>query len=303
MNSTLPHEPVFLGAGVSPQRPFAWIGELAGFLRRCRTLLLACLAATVLLALCYLATATPRFTAVATLMVDAKQADQIQQRPAVSDAQIENALIESEVEVLRSAGLARKAVAELGLANDPAFVGRPSAFSRLAFLLRRPISVAAGWCGHVDRGSGPSSPAVPGSGGAAPGRPDLRHRDRCDRQHPGPGGAARQRADARLPRRPDRLARRVRPSGCGLAGSAAGGAAGQGVAGRPAGAGVQVPKRHRRHRARAAERAAAHRAEQPADRGTRPHRRGGGPSGPDPADDEAGQQGRTSRCRTCSGAR
>ena len=138
MNSTLPHEPVFLGAGVSPQRPFAWIGELAGFLRRCRTLLLACLAATVLLALCYLATATPRFTAVATLMVDAKQADQIQQRPAVSDAQIENALIESEVEVLRSAGLARKAVAELGLANDPAFVGRPSAFSRLAFLLRRP---------------------------------------------------------------------------------------------------------------------------------------------------------------------
>ena len=139
MNSTLPHEPVFLGTGVSPQRPFAWIGELAGFLRRSRTLLLACLAATVLLALCYLAIATPRFTAVATLMVDAKQADLIQQRPAVSDAQIENALIESEVEVLRSAGLARKAVAELGLANDPAFVGRPSAFSRLAFLLRRPI--------------------------------------------------------------------------------------------------------------------------------------------------------------------
>ncbi len=138
MNSPLPHEPVFLASGAAPQRPFAWVGELAGFLRRHRMLLLACLAATVLLALCYLLTATPRFTATATLMIDAKQADLLQQHPAVSDAQIENALIESEVEVLRSPGLARKVVADLKLGTDPAFAGRPSMLSRLASLLRPP---------------------------------------------------------------------------------------------------------------------------------------------------------------------
>ena len=139
MNSTLPHEPVFLASDAPPQRPFAWVGELAGFLRRHRMLLLACLAATVLLALSYLLTATPRFTASATLMVDAKQADLLQQHPAVSDAQIENALIESEVEVLRSPGLARKAVTALKLDTDPAFAGRPSALSKLASLLRAPV--------------------------------------------------------------------------------------------------------------------------------------------------------------------
>lgn len=147
MNSTLPHDPIFLAPGVPSQRPFTWIGELAGFGRRQRVLLLACLAATVLLALLYLLTATPRFTASTILLVDAKQADLLQGHAAVSDAQIENALIESEVEVLRSAGLARKTVAALGLANDPAFVGKPSLLSRLAALLPLPASP------HPDNGS------------------------------------------------------------------------------------------------------------------------------------------------------
>ena len=148
MNSTLPHDPLFLGPGLPPQRPFTWIGELAGFGRRQRMLLLACLTATILLALLYLVTATTRFTASAILMVDAKQADLLQGRTAVSDAQIENALIESEVEVLRSAGLARKTVAALGLAEDPAFAGRPSLLARLAALLPLPALP------HADVGSG-----------------------------------------------------------------------------------------------------------------------------------------------------
>ena len=152
MNSTLPHDPIYLAPGAPPQRPFTWIGELAGFGRRQRMLLLACLATTVVLALLYLLTATPRFTASAILMVDAKQADLLQGRVAVSDAQIENALIESEVEVLRSAGLARKTVTALGLAGDPAFVGRPSLLSRLAALLPLPAP------SHPDNGSGSTAP-------------------------------------------------------------------------------------------------------------------------------------------------
>jgi succinoglycan biosynthesis transport protein ExoP len=111
--------------------PFAWVGELLAFLRRQRSVIIRCVFATLALAVIYLLTAAPTFTADATLLVDIRPSQLFNQAASVSDAQIENALIESEVEVLRSAGLARRVVSDLKLGQDKVFVGHPSFLGRL----------------------------------------------------------------------------------------------------------------------------------------------------------------------------
>ncbi|NPD65159.1 GumC family protein [Lichenicola cladoniae] len=124
------HERIPLGASDAAAQPFAWLQELVGFFRRNIRLLSASTASVTLLALIYVATATPQFMASTILLIDLRQVAPFQQHPPVVDAQIENAMIESEVEVLRSAGLARKVVAALNLTADPNFVGRSSALAR-----------------------------------------------------------------------------------------------------------------------------------------------------------------------------
>lgn len=146
MNSPLSHGTELLGAVPMTERPFEWVGELSGFLRRNKRLLVASVVATTLLALLYVATATPRFTASTILLIDTRQAALFQQHPTVADAQIESALIESEVEVLHSAGLARQVVADLGLAADPVFNSSSQHALAHASLFRLPFwsNTAAG---------------------------------------------------------------------------------------------------------------------------------------------------------------
>ena len=131
MNAPLANDVALLAAGSVGQPPFAWIGDLMVFIRRNWRLQSACVGGAVIVALLYTLTATPRFTASATLLIDTRQTDLLRQRPLVSDAQIENAMIESQVEVLRSSGLARQVVERLDLADDPAFSARPSLLSRM----------------------------------------------------------------------------------------------------------------------------------------------------------------------------
>ena len=143
MNSSFPPMPTVRDPVSDGRRPFEWIDELAGFWRRNRNILLCAVSATMLLGLCYLLIARPRFTAVTTLLIDQTQSELVEQHATISDAQIENARMESEVEVLRSAGLARKVVTRLGLASDPDF-NQPASF--LSKLLSRlsPTSASGG---------------------------------------------------------------------------------------------------------------------------------------------------------------
>ncbi len=136
MNAPLTNQRLVLGAVGEGEQAFAWIGELIAFLGRHRRLIGGCVIAALALAMLYLLTAPPRFTASATLLVDTRQAQLFSQTPSVGDAQIESALIESEVEVLRSMGLARQVVSDLRLESDPDFVGHPSLLSRLTARLR-----------------------------------------------------------------------------------------------------------------------------------------------------------------------
>lgn len=118
---SLPVEPV----------PFQWLPQVGGFLRRrfwgiaFWTLLAMALAAA------YLSQAPLTYTATTTLLLDSRRADAFLQSTGVLDAQALNAQIESQVEILRSEGLARHVVTRLNLAGTVA--GKPSGKSLIDY--------------------------------------------------------------------------------------------------------------------------------------------------------------------------
>ena len=107
------------------QLPFDWLPYLLSFLRRRWPIMAVSVVACVGLALGYALTATPRFTAEVQLLIDIARADQLRQQASPRDALTLNSLLESQVQLLQSAGLARKTVERLGLAEKRHFVSPP----------------------------------------------------------------------------------------------------------------------------------------------------------------------------------
>ncbi|HTC12155.1 MAG TPA: Wzz/FepE/Etk N-terminal domain-containing protein [Acetobacteraceae bacterium] len=103
-------------------RPFGWLPDLLMFLRRRWKVAATTLACVLVLAVGYLLYATPKFTATAALLVDTQAAATLQNQPTINDSQYINGLVESQVEVVQSDGVARAVVQKLKLASDPAFL-------------------------------------------------------------------------------------------------------------------------------------------------------------------------------------
>lgn len=117
----------------TPALPFVWTRHAGGFARRrWRGVLLACglcaiagFAATTQMA--------PSFTAATTLLLDKRRSESFLQTHTAVDTQSLNAQIESQVEVLRSAGLARAVAERLNLAGT-----RPGIPSGAALIAHQP---------------------------------------------------------------------------------------------------------------------------------------------------------------------
>jgi succinoglycan biosynthesis transport protein ExoP len=107
-------------AGQDPA-PFRWLPSLLRFLRRRWTTIAGTAIAVLALAVLYTLLATPQFTASTSLLVDIRQSSPFRQQPVVGDTQFENTLVESQVEVIRSDGLARAIVVQHDLLNDEGF--------------------------------------------------------------------------------------------------------------------------------------------------------------------------------------
>ena len=123
MNAYNPTEMLALSPHGQETPPFRWLPDLLRFLRR-RWLTIAGTTGVILgLAILYLSLATPQFTATTALLVDIRQGNPFRQQPLVTDAQSENTLVESQVEVIRSEGLARALVVQLDLVRDAGFNG------------------------------------------------------------------------------------------------------------------------------------------------------------------------------------
>ncbi|WP_165839093.1 Wzz/FepE/Etk N-terminal domain-containing protein [Roseicella frigidaeris] len=101
--------------------PFRWLPGMLRFLRRRWPTIIGSAVATLGLAILYLLVATPQFTATTALLVDVRQSNPFRLQPLVTDAQSESALVESQVEVIRSEGLARAVVQQKDLLHDADF--------------------------------------------------------------------------------------------------------------------------------------------------------------------------------------
>jgi succinoglycan biosynthesis transport protein ExoP len=107
--------------------PFAWLPHLLSFVRRRLPEIGFCLAASIALGTTYLLTATPKFTATAQVLIDPRAPDIFKQAPVtISDAQSESAIVDSQLEILQSEGVAGRVVDREHLLQDEAFVNPPS---------------------------------------------------------------------------------------------------------------------------------------------------------------------------------
>ena len=98
--------------------------NLLGILRRQYAVILFVAALTMALALIYVVTATPKFTAVATLFIDrGKLQPFAQQQQILIDSPIDSAAIESQIEILKSDTIALAVINNLHLTDDPEFGG------------------------------------------------------------------------------------------------------------------------------------------------------------------------------------
>lgn len=90
-----------------------FLAEGLAFLRRRRSIIVPTCSSALGVALLYLILATPTFTARAQLIVDSKAAS--------GDVASVSTIVESQIAIVKSEGIARAVVAKLGLAEDPEF--------------------------------------------------------------------------------------------------------------------------------------------------------------------------------------
>ncbi|WP_439374651.1 Wzz/FepE/Etk N-terminal domain-containing protein [Bradyrhizobium sp. DASA03120] len=101
--------------------PAEFIAACNVFVRRQMPILISAPLLIVAIALLYLAVATPKFTAEALLLVEAKRSDQ--STPTPGDAGIQVPILDSQVEILKSEKIALSVIRDLKLTTDPEFVG------------------------------------------------------------------------------------------------------------------------------------------------------------------------------------
>ena len=97
-----------------------WVPDLAAFIRQRWLTIAVVTVAVVGLASVYIAVSRPKFTATSTILIDTQAAASFQPQPGIADSQFANGIVESQVEVIHSLGVAIDVVRKLGLSNDRA---------------------------------------------------------------------------------------------------------------------------------------------------------------------------------------
>ena len=91
------------------------------FLRRQYPIVIATVGICLSVGLIYLFTTPPKFTAMATIVLDTRKVQIFQQQPIFNDQVLDSSAVDTQVEVLRSDNLARAVVKDLRLSEDPDF--------------------------------------------------------------------------------------------------------------------------------------------------------------------------------------
>jgi capsular exopolysaccharide synthesis family protein len=106
--------------------PAELLDSFVHFLRQQYLIILVTSLLTISLGGIYLIAARPSYTAVATMLIDTRKMQFLQQQPSYSDAQVDSASIESQLRVLQSDDVALAVIKKLQLTDDPEFIGTAS---------------------------------------------------------------------------------------------------------------------------------------------------------------------------------
>lgn len=102
-------------------RSAGFYADLRGFLARQWTLVAAAALACLGLAILYVISAPPSYTAQATMIIDTRKVSLFQQPSIVGDLPVDSATVESQVEILRSENVALAVIKDLRLTDDAEF--------------------------------------------------------------------------------------------------------------------------------------------------------------------------------------
>lgn len=111
-----------------PERPAKKLDlkDMIMILRRQWPVILACTLVGMLLALGYAATAAPRYTASVKLLIDTRKNNVMSKQEVNFGGPVDAGAVESQVEILKSEGVARSVIRDQQLLKDPEFVGSGS---------------------------------------------------------------------------------------------------------------------------------------------------------------------------------
>lgn len=105
---------------VSPAELYA---RSIAFARRQFPVIVFVLLLTAALGAVYIFTTPPRFTGQATLIIDTRKVQLFQQQSVLGDIGVDTAMVDSQVEILKSENIAISVIKDLRLTEDPEFVG------------------------------------------------------------------------------------------------------------------------------------------------------------------------------------
>lgn len=111
------------GRFASEPPPGIEISDVLAFLRRQMWMIGGVAALCILLALSYILSAVPRYTADVLVLIEPQRVRLLQGQPTSSDLGVESSLVDSQVEVAQSGRVLKKIIRELNLAEDPELAG------------------------------------------------------------------------------------------------------------------------------------------------------------------------------------
>lgn len=93
------------------------------YLRRQVWVIVGTTALCAIVGLCYVLTAAPSYTALASMIIDTRKFQVFQQQALVNDIPVDSTAVESQVEILKSENVSLSVIKDLKLTDDPEFVG------------------------------------------------------------------------------------------------------------------------------------------------------------------------------------
>jgi succinoglycan biosynthesis transport protein ExoP len=123
------------GGGVWGPSSSETLKNFTGMIRRQLPIFIVVITLTIGIGLVYLFTATPMFTAIASMVIDTRHVQLFQQQSVLSDIVVDAGTVQTQIELLKSQNVSLAVIKNEKLTEDPEFVGSGAGFVGALFNL------------------------------------------------------------------------------------------------------------------------------------------------------------------------